>query len=91
MRGQLLVKGAQISVKLQGQKLRIFGQYVRDVRHLGDAGVRHLDDAPPPSKPLDSLAQKFVLSYDLENPKKCTSKGGNALFQSAVETDRSGV
>ena len=65
MHGQLLVKGAQISVKLQGQKLRIFGQYMRDVRHLGDAGVRHLGDAPPPGKPLDSLARNFAPSYDL--------------------------
>lgn len=63
--GQLLVKYAQIPVKLQGQKLRIFAQYVRDVRHLGDAGVRHLGDAPPPRNPLDSLALNFALSYDL--------------------------
>lgn len=63
--GQLLVKDARISVKLQGQKLRIFGQYVRDVRHLGDAGVRHLDGAPPPRNLLDSLAPNFAPSYDL--------------------------
>ena len=65
MHGQLLVKGAQISAKLQGQKLRIIGQYLRDVRHLGGAGVRHLGGAPPPGNPLNSLARKFAPSYDL--------------------------